>query len=263
MSATDAGRTRPVAGIEALGMRLEGRHALVSGGSRGIGRAIAEELADRGARVTITSTGGPVPEWCAGRDDVMHAPLDLLDPASVDAFARALEGGELGAVDILVNNAGRHRPQPADAIDPAALDELMRINLAGPMRLMRAAAPGMIERGHGRILNVASIAAFVARPGSGAYAATKGGLVGLTRAAALDLAPYGILVNALCPGYARTDMAERVLTEEQRQRLVANVPLGRLAEPEEIARFAAFLVSELNTYVTGQAVVVDGGVTAQ
>ncbi|MFA5844058.1 MAG: SDR family oxidoreductase [Coriobacteriia bacterium] len=245
-----------------MSLRIDyrGTRALVTGGTRGIGRAIAEAFLERGTTVVVTGTGADAPEWVAHREGCSYARLDWLDEACAAAFLGALP--DIGPFDVLVNNAGIHAPRPIDDLDLETWRRVIAVDLEGPARLTAAVAREMRERGSGRVLNVASIAAFVSRPGGAAYAAAKAGLVGLTRAAALDLAPYGVLVNALCPGYTATDMAQRTLTAEQREDLRRAVPLDRLAQPAEIASVALFLCSGLNTYVTGQTVTVDGGVTA-
>lgn len=241
-------------------MNVQVRCAVVTGGTRGIGRAIAEALLSRSLEVVVTSTGDE-PGWVAAEPRCSHARLDLADSADIARFEA--EAASLGPIDVLVNNAGISRPQSVLEITDEDWDAVMAVDLTGPMRMTRLFAPGMRERGWGRILNLSSIAAFVSRPGSAGYSAAKAALVGLTRASALDLASYGVLVNALLPGYTGTDMMATVLTEDQRAALLANVPLGRFARPEEIASWAAFLCSEDNTYITGQTVVVDGGVTAR
>jgi len=222
---------------------VNGRTALVTGASRGIGAATAARFKALGATVLAPS----------------RAELDLADGASIAAYVKGL-----GApVDILVNNAGVNWPQPLVELDDARLDETLNVNLAAPARLARGLAPGMVERGYGRIVNVSSMLALVAREGRAAYSASKAGLVGLTRAIALELAPHGVLVNAIAPGYIATDLTRQNNSPAELEQVVAGIPLGRLAEPEEIAELIAFLCSARNSYVTGQVLACDGGYTCR
>ncbi len=240
-------------------MNFTGNTALVTGGTRGIGRAIAEGLLSHGATVLITSTQD-CRGWWNEHPAATHYVLDLRDHSSTTALSKTLDA--LERIDVLVNNAGIHYPKPIDQILDEPWDEVFAVNLTGPMRMMRLVVPKMKKYG-GRILNVSSISGIVARPGGSTYSASKAGLLGLTRAAALDLAPDGILVNALCPGVTATDMLDRVLTPERKEQLRSESALGRFASPEEIANVALFLVSSLNTYITGQAIVADGGTIIQ
>lgn len=243
-----------------MGFYFRGKTAIITGGSRGIGKAIAESLLRSNCRVIATSTG-VAPVWCKDYPYCIHKEVDYLDEESIASFLS--EVASMDVIDVLVNNAGIHIPQPVYDIDEAAWDKVLKVNLYGPMRMMRAVTPKMKSVRKGRIVNVSSIAGVVSKPGSGAYSASKSGLIGLTRASALDLAPYNVLVNALCPGTTQTDMVEAVLTEEQKNAFKMNIPLGRFACVEEIAHFVVFLCSDMNTYITGQTIIVDGGATVQ
>jgi 3-oxoacyl-[acyl-carrier protein] reductase len=163
-----------------------GKRAVVTGGSRGIGRAIA-----------ITSTGS-APEWIWDRPAVTHHPLDLEDEDSIDAFLSGM--AKFGPIDIVINNAGIHQPQPIGRLSRDTWDRIFRVNLRGPMLLTQHFGAQMKEARRGRIVNIASIAGTMCRPNASAYASSKLGLVGLTRSSAIDLAPYGVLVNAVSPG---------------------------------------------------------------
>jgi NAD(P)-dependent dehydrogenase (short-subunit alcohol dehydrogenase family) len=222
---------------------MNGRTALVTGASRGIGAAVAARFAALGAAVLAPP-----------RED-----LDLNDDGSIAAYLERLEA----PVDILVNNAGVNWPQPLAELEDKRLDETLRVNLAAPMRLARGLTPGMMARGYGRIANVSSMWALVSHEGRGAYAASKAGLVGLTRTMALELAPAGVLVNAVAPGYVATDLTRQNNSPAQLAEIEALIPVGRLAEPAEIAELIAFLCSARNSYVTGQVVVCDGGYTCR
>ena len=219
------------------------RTVLVTGGARGIGRAIAEHYRAHG--YTVAAPG--------------RAELDLASKESVQRFVDA--GG--AAVDVLVNNAGENKIGPLEALDPADWDRILQTNLTAPMLLIRAAARHMAAKGWGRVVNISSCYSMVSRAGRGPYTASKSGLNGLTRTAALEYAARGVLINALCPGFVETDMTRANNSREQIAALCALVPLGRLAKPDEIARGVYFLGSEENTYMTGQAIVLDGGFLIQ
>jgi 3-oxoacyl-[acyl-carrier protein] reductase len=221
---------------------LHGRCALVTGASRGIGAAIAFELEARGAHVLR-------PE---------RKVLDLESAASVAAFCC-----ELPPVDILVNNAGINVIAPLDAISEESWNAMLTVNLSSPCHLMQGVVGSMKERRWGRIVNISSIFGRVSKEGRAAYSATKAAIESLTRASAIELAPYGICVNALCPGYVETEMTRRNNSVEALREIAASIPAQRLAQPEEIARCAAWLCSEEVSYLTGQSLVVDGGFTCR
>jgi len=215
------------------------RIALVTGASRGIGRAIAERLEADGMTVLAPT----------------RAELDLASDASVDAFLAALDV----AVDVLVNNAGINPLASLDELTDEDFAATLQVDLVSPVRLTRAVARGMAARGWGRIVNIASVWSIVTKPRRFAYTVAKTGLVGATRAMAVDLGPDGVLVNAVAPGFVATDLTVRNNTPEELAAIAAALPLGRMAEPAEIAELVAFLASERNTFMTGQVVVADGG----
>ncbi|MGA3007049.1 MAG: SDR family oxidoreductase [Opitutaceae bacterium] len=218
------------------------RTVLLTGGSRGIGAAIAAELTRRGDRVVAPA----------------RAELDLAEPASIDAFlARQREL----PVDILVNNAGINFLRGVPELDPATWQAMLQTNLTAALRLTQAYAPGMAARGWGRILNVSTIFSLVTRERRAAYSMTKAALNALTRSTAIEFGPGGVLANALAPGYVDTALTRQNNSPETIAALKASIPLRRLAQTGELAKVAAFLVSEDNTYLTGQAVVADGGFT--
>jgi len=254
-------------------MRLEGKVALVTGGGRGIGRAIALALARAGADVAVTARSVAEIEAVAreiralGRK-AAALPADVGDRLQVDASVETA-GQSLGPVQILVNNAGMAVSAKLGDIDDPLWDRHLRVNLTGAFYASRAALPGMLAAGWGRIVNVASVAGRQGYPYVAAYVASKHGLLGLTRALALEVVQTGITVNAICPGYVATDLtwesARRIQAKTGRsydeavQSLAAFSPQRRLIEPEEVAAIAVYLASEEARGVTGQAWNVDGG----
>ena len=239
---------------------FKNKTAIVTGGSRGIGKAISEALLCLNCRVIITSTG-KCSDWCEAYQCCEHRRVDFSDSVSVKSFSEEIISME--PIDILINNAGIQIPQPVYDINDEDWDRVFKVNLYGPMQMMRAVTHKMKTSAKGKILSISSIAGIISKPGQSAYSASKAGLIGLTRSSALDMAPYNILINALCPGPTSTDMVENLLTEDQKRAIKAGIPLGRFARPQEIANFALFLCSDLNTYITGQTIIVEGGALAQ
>lgn len=234
--------------------------AIVTGGNRGIGKTISEALLRSNCRVIITSTD-KCPGWCKAYQYCEHRKLDFLNQVSVKNFLEEIIS--LKTIDILINNAAIQISQPVYEFNEEDWDMVLKINLYGPMQMIRAVTPKMKASANGKILNISSIAGIVSKKGQSAYSASKAGLIGLTRSSALDMAPYNVLINALCPGPTSTGMVENLLTEDQKKAIKADIPLGRFARSQEITNFALFLCSDLNTYITGQTIIVDGGATAR
>lgn len=245
---------------------LTGKHAVVTGASRGIGLAIARTLLAHGARVTLMARDAQALEAAARElgGATGWQTIDVTEEASVDdAFARA------GAADILVNNAGQAASSPFTRTDSALWQRMLDVNLNGAFHCIQAALPAMLDAGWGRIVNVASTAGLTGYRYVAAYCAAKHGLVGLTRALALELSAKGVTVNAVCPGYTETDIVQDAIAnivrktgrspEAARAELAAANPQGRLVRPEEVAHIVAMLCMPEAAAMNGQAIAVAGG----
>lgn len=239
---------------------LDGQIAIVTGGSRGIGRAIAASLAEGGARVAVVARDAPRAESVAAAlPGAGHAGFgaDVADSASVSAMLERVEA-DLGVPDILVNNAGITRDNILFRIKDEDWTEVLDTNLRGAFNTIRAASRGMMKKRAGRIINVSSVVGITGNKGQANYAASKAGLIGLTKSVAKELASRGILVNAVAPGYIETDMTAD-LPEAARVALIGQIALSRLGKPEDIAGVVRFLAGPAASYITGQVLVVDGG----
>ncbi len=238
---------------------LSGRTALVTGSTRGIGLALAQALTAAGARVAINGrTAEAVEAVVAGLHGSVAAPFDVTDEAEV---SRAL--ARLGALDVLVNNAGMTLRRPLVDLELAEWRHVLDVNLTSAFLVSHTVAPGMIERGRGKIVNVCSVMSALARPSTGAYAAAKGALKMLTRSMCAEWAPHGIQANAIAPGFIRTDLSEALQADPEFDAwLRARVPAGRWAEPDELGGAIVFLASAASDFVNGQLLVVDGGLSA-
>lgn len=242
---------------------FSGRVVLITGGIRGIGAALACDFFEGGAQVILTGTDqvqiAELNRRCAkeGPSNVRYLQADFGDEASLNHFLEEIE--DLPRLDVCVNNAGINKHNLISEMETEDFDQLMRVNLRAPALICRAACRLMRRANYGRIVNIASIWSLISKERRGVYAATKSGLVGLTRTIAVDMAPYSILANAVSPGFVSTELTAATLSPQEMTDLAAQVPLQRFAQPREIAKVVLFLASGLNTYLTGQNIVVDGG----
>jgi NAD(P)-dependent dehydrogenase (short-subunit alcohol dehydrogenase family) len=243
---------------------LTGKVALVTGGSKGLGKAMARGLVEAGADVVISSRHEN--ELRSALDDILKGtgrrgrPI-VADMTRRDQVARlaqtALE--QMGRVDILINNAGNNRPQTIDAITDEVWDEILELNLNSVMALTRALVPGMKERRWGRVIHISSVMGFLSKEKRGSYSATKAALLGLARASAIDLGPFGITVNCIAPGPFLTELPGSLLSDAEKKAFADHTALGRWGRPEELVGTALLLASDAGSYITGQTIIVDGG----
>jgi 3-oxoacyl-[acyl-carrier protein] reductase len=243
-------------------MKLDGRTAVVTGGARGIGKAICEGLAAEGARLAVVDIQEAMAEETAaefrGRGVEARAyAANVADVESVSAMVARVQE-DFGGIDILVNNAGITRDNLLIRMKEAEWDAVLAVNLKGTFNCIKAVARPMMKARRGRIVNIASVVGVMGNAGQANYSASKAGVIGLTKTAAKELASRGITVNAVAPGYIQTDMTD-ALTEEAREAFLTVIPLKRPGLPLDVARVVVFLASDDAEYVTGQVVNVDGG----
>jgi 3-oxoacyl-[acyl-carrier protein] reductase len=238
---------------------LKGKNALVTGSTRGIGRAIAETLAKSGARVAVVGRDLQKAKEAAAAvgNGAQGFACDVTDTAAVAKLVADVEAA-FGSIDILVNNAGITRDNLVMRLKDEDWDAVMNANLRGAFAAIRAASRGMMKKRSGRIINVSSIIGIIGNKGQANYAASKAGLIALTKSVAKELGSRNILVNAVAPGFIETEMTAG-MTPEARDALGKQIALERLGAPQDVAAAVAFLASDLASYITGQVLVVDGG----
>lgn len=248
---------------------LDGAHALITGGGTGIGSAIAARLSGMGARITVVGRRPePLQEIADGLDEAQAVPFDVTDEAAVEEGLTSANE-RFGPVDVLINNAGAADSSPFARTTSDVWHAMLEVNLTGAFLMSRAVLPGMVERGWGRIVSVASTAGLKGYAYVAAYCAAKHGVIGMTRSLALEVASKGVTVNAVCPGYTETELLSESVAnivdktgaseDQARAQLLESNPQGRFVSPEEVAEAAAWLVGQNAGAVTGQAIVVAGG----
>lgn len=246
-----------------MDQNLKGKAAIVTGGSRGIGRAIAIKLAERGANLAVNFAGNreaaeETAEMCRALGaDVLLVQGSVADPEVCRKLAdETLKA--FGRIDILVNNAGITRDNLVMKMTDEEFDAVMDTNLRGTFLMMRAVSRTMMKQRSGRIINLASVVGIMGNAGQVNYAASKGGVIAMTKSFAREIASRGVTVNAVAPGFIDTDMT-RAMTDSARQAVSGSIPQGRLGKPEDVAEAVCFFASEAAGYVTGQVLCVDGG----
>ncbi len=250
--------------MSAARLDLGGRTALVTGGTRGIGRAVAGSLAEAGADVAVFARSADSVQRTAGELAAAGARTlglvgDVGNPADVErAWAQAQEA--FGMIDILINNAGINRDNLLLRMKPSEWDEVLRVNLGGTFHCSRLAVKAMIRKRWGRIVNMASVVGLTGNPGQANYAASKAGVIGFSKSLAAEVASRGVTVNVVAPGFIETDMTA-ALDDATRAGYEARIPAGRLGSAEDVANLVLFLASPLSDYITGQVICVDGGLT--
>jgi len=242
-------------------INFKNKTALITGATQGIGECIACSLWELGCNVIVTGLEINPPQKIIKKARFNYRQLDFLNPESLNKFLDYIKS--FNNINILINNAGICINQPIDEIAEKNWYKVLQVNLTGPMILMKTVAKIMKKKKNGKILNISSIFGVVSKETRNAYSASKSGLIGLTRATSLDLAKYNILVNALCPGFTLTKLTKSVLGKAGTAKIRKTIPLQRLAKVDDIANVALFLCSDLNTYITGQTIIADGGFTIQ
>lgn len=239
---------------------LSGKNALVTGASGGLGAAIARALHAQGAKVVLSGTKVEALEKLRGElgGNAFVASGNLADPAVPLALLKDAEAKLGGGVDILVNNAGLTRDGLALRMKDEDWDTVLNVNLSAAFRLTRAALKGMMSRRWGRVISITSIVGVTGNPGQANYAASKAGLIGMTKSLAQEIASRSVTVNCVAPGFITTAMTD-ALSDEQKQKLLAAIPAGTLGEPKDVAGAVVFLASEEARYITGQTIHVNGG----
>ena len=244
-------------------LNFKNKTVIITGGTRGIGRSLVNFFTDVDANVIFTGTkkyNSVNFDSLKNNSRLQYIELDYSSEKSVKQFIHLVRDLDRG--DVLINNAGVNKIDNISEISVDDWDWINTINLKGPFLLTQAVSEDMKKQNSGKIINIASIFSVISKVKRAAYSATKWGLIGFTKAVALELAPFNIQVNAVSPGFVDTDLTRKILGLENMKQLEETIPQGRLAQPEEIAKVVLFLCSDQNTYITGQNIVVDGGFTS-
>jgi 3-oxoacyl-[acyl-carrier protein] reductase len=245
-----------------MNMKIDfsGQTVLVTGATRGIGKQIADDLADLGAKLILTGTNKRTIEKLNQSSDhntVKYYCVDFTDIKSTRRFIAEISAKK--KIDVCINNAGINKIDFLEDARPQDWDEILAVNLTAPFMITRAVSKIMKKNGYGRIVNISSIFGVISKAKRSIYSATKSGLNGLSRAAANELAQYNVLVNSVSPGFVLTDLTRGILSAKEIKDLAKQIPLQRFARPDEISRLVLFVASDLNTYLTGQNIIIDGG----
>jgi len=244
---------------------FSGKVVLITGATRGIGAALARDFHAAGADLILTGTDSQQINELnrnnadAGVTNIRYVQSDFADAASLQCFLDEI--AHCKRIDVCINNAGTNRIDFIDSTKVEDYELLTQVNLRAPFLISRQVSRLMKQANYGRIVNIASIWSVITKPKRSIYSTTKFGLVGMTKAVAADLGAYNVLVNAVSPGFTMTELTESVLSDKEIQELSAQIPVNRFARPEEISKVVLFLCSDLNTYITGQNIVADGGFT--
>jgi len=250
-----------------LGIDLHGKTALVTGATRGIGKSIADCFQGIGANLILTGTKQTEVDRLntknkrKGIKNIEYIQADFTNPESTESFLKRIS--EINQIDICVNNAGINKINDFTDTTNEDFNLINKVNLNTPYKIINIVGPKMINNNYGRIINIASIWSIITRRGRSIYTTSKNALVGLTKSLSIEWAQYNVLVNAVSPGFTLTEMTKTTNTVQELEEIEKLIPINRLAQPEEVAKLVAFLCSDLNTYITGQNISIDGGYTNQ
>jgi len=244
---------------------FKGKTALITGATKGIGKAIAESMFNLNANLILTGTNNEEIEYLNnlnkqnGIDNIIYIQADFSNIDSTRSFLKLIK--KYSQIDICINNAGVNRINNFENTSIDDLNWINEINLIAPYKILKIIGPKMIKHNYGRVVNIASIWSVITRPGRSAYSMSKNAIIGLTNTLAVEWAKNNVLVNAVSPGFTLTELTKTTNTKQQLEILRNQIPINRIANPDEIARVVCFLCSDLNTYLTGKNIVVDGGYT--
>lgn len=246
-------------------INYEDKVVLVTGGTRGIGKAIADCLYDYGATLLLTGTKQEQVDALNEQnrikniDRATYYQVDFSSSDSIDRFLTTID--KVDRIDVCINNAGINMVNDFCDVSFKEFERIQQVNVVAPYKILKVIGPKMVKNGYGRIVNIASIWSVITRPGRSSYTLSKNAIIGLTKTLAIEWAQFNVLVNAVSPGFTITELTKATNTPEQLLQLESQIPAKRMAEPIEIANVVAFLCSNMNTYLTGQNITVDGGYT--